>query len=253
MSHNERASAADAKSPWTRPGFIAAAAIVAIILILGVVIAFSGGSGDERPGRDSRAPAPAASSPTPRGDADASVCGLDAGDQAVPTSAPRATWQLVRRFAAPTAPKSAGPGRIDDGLRSCFAHSPVGALYAAVNVIAMTASDDLRAPFIRQLTVPGVGRDRAIASLGQEPSSAQNASTALQVAGFAIKDYRPRSAAVDLAFRVDSGTSAGYVHLALALRWLAGDWKLALPDTGQPFDGMARISDLTGYVPWRGA
>jgi len=251
MSNNESTDTADEKSAWTRPGFIAASVVVAIIVVLGLIVAFSGGSkqGTQSPA----APPPPAGRPAAKADTDESVCGLDAGEQAVPTSAPRAKWELVGQVAAPTAPKTKGPGRVDNGLRSCFAHSPVGALYAAVNVIAMTASDDRGAPFVRRLTAPGVGRDRALATLGQEPSDAQNASTALQVAGFAITDYRKRSAVIDLAFRVDNGATTGYVHLPLALRWLDGDWKLALPDTGQPFDGMTRIPNLAGYVPWRGA
>jgi hypothetical protein len=250
MANNSRPDTPSPKNDWTRPGFIAAGAVVLLIVILGVILALTGGSAGREPGRAETTPA--AHTEAANSDIDSSICGLPAGMPTVPSNPPRARWELVGQMAAPTAPATKGPGRVDNGLRSCFAHSPVGVLYAAVNVVAMTAKDDLRAPFIRRMTVPGVGRDRAIATLGQEPSTAQDSSTALQVAGFAIKDYRQRSAVVDLAFRVDTGNAAGYVHLSLAMRWLDGDWKLALPDTGRPFDGMTRITNLTGYVPWKG-
>lgn len=244
MLNNETASTPD-KSPWAQPGFIAAAAVIALLVLLGLILAVTGGSnGDAHPST----PAPSAAKPSVR-NANASVCGLPAGNAAVPTTAPRAKWELVEGVAAPTAPTTLGPGRVDGGLRSCFAHSPTGALYAAVNVIAMTASDANRKSFVRRLTVPGEGRDRALQNLG--PNS--DPSTALQVAGFAVNDYRNNSAVVDLAFRVDTGNAAGYVHLPLAMRWLDGDWKLAVPDTGQPFDGMTRAPSLAGYVAWKGA
>lgn len=242
------ATPTDQKSPWVQPGFIAAAAVVALLVLLGIILAVT--SGPQAGTKDAVTPAPAPTpAPAARTNPDASVCGLPAGSAAVPSQAPTAKWELVGGVAAPTAPKTIGPGTVQNGLRSCFAHSPTGALYAAVNVIAMTASDAQREGFVRKLTVPGVGRDRALANLG--PSS--NASTALQVAGFTINDYRKSSAVVDLAFRVDTGNSAGYVHLPLAMRWLEGDWKLALPDTGKPFDGMSRMPSLSSYVAWKGA
>jgi hypothetical protein len=236
------------KSAWLQPGFIAAAAVVTLVILLGLILALTGGSdGDAGGGSTSPPAAPA----TPQGSGqktDASVCGLPAGDNTVPTKPPPGKWELVGRVAVPTAVKSVGPGTVRNGLRSCFVHSPTGALYAAVNVIAMTASDAQREAFLRRLTAPGVGRDRALSNLG--PSS-DATSTGLQVAGYSISDYRPSSVVVDLAFRVDKGNAAGYVHLPLALRWLDGDWKLAVPDTGQPFNGMARLPSLAGYVTWK--
>lgn len=253
MINNGSGGTADEKSPWTQPGFIAAAVVVGIIVVLGLAIVVTGGGSD---GRAQNAPAapPAASpgAPSPSADPDASACGLPAGSQEIPTSTPRTRWELVGQVAAPTAPRTVGPGKVERGLRSCFAHSPLGALYAAVNAIAMTAAPEQREAFIRKLTRPGVGRDRALAELGRS-SDAGNASTMLQVQGFRITDYRKGSAVVDLAFRVASGAGAGSVHLPLALRWGEGDWNLALPDTGRPFDGMARLESTSDYVPWKGA
>lgn len=239
------------KSPWAQPGFIAASAVVAILVLLGIVLAITAGS-SKSPRDRTQKPASGPSRPTAPAAAqspDASVCGLPAGDQATPTQAPASKWELVDGFAAPTASSTLGPGKVTDGLRSCFAHSPSGALYAAVNAIAMTASSNHREAFVRHLTVPGVGRDRGLRDLGPDTGSAS--SVGLQVAGFAISDYQPSSAVVDLALRSDNGAAVTYVHVALAMRWRTGDWKLAPPDTGQPFEGMARVDSLSGYVPWK--
>lgn len=252
MTNNRSADTADEKSAWTQPGFIAAAAVVALIALLGIILAFSGDPKGEAQIPAAQPPSSDTGSPSASADPDESACALPAGSQVVPTEAPQTRWELVGQIATPAAPKTIGPARIERGLRSCFAHSPKGALYAAVNVIAMTADPRRREAFIRKLTVPGIGRDRALVELGRS-SDAENATTALQVAGFKVTDYRDDSAVVDLAFRVDNGSRAGTVHLPLALRWLDGDWKLALPDTGQPFDGMTRLPSTSGYVPWKGA
>ena len=244
MVDNGRIRDREDKSPWTQPGFLAAGAVVALLVALGLILVVTGGSDDEpQPGTTNAAPAPA---PPAGQDADASVCGLPAGSQAVPTEAPPTQWELVGGIAAPTSTKAFGPGVVTEGLRSCFAHSPTGALYAAANVIAMTASADHREAFVRRMTVPGVGRDRALRNLGPESDSAT-----LQIAGFSVRDYRTSSVVVDLAFRVDAGRAVGYTHLPLALRWLDGDWKLALPDTGQPFDAMTRVPSIAGYIAWK--
>lgn len=253
MMNNGTAGTADERSPWTQPGFIAAAAVVAIIVVLGLVIVVTGrGSDSQAQNAPAASPPASPAAPSPSADPNVSACGLPAGSQEIPATTPRTRWELVGQVAAPTAPESIGPARVDGGFRSCFAHSPIGALYAAVNAIAMTAAPKQREEFIRKLTRPGVGRDRALAELGRS-SDVGNASTTLQVQGFRITDYRKGSAVVDLAFRVASGAQAGSVHLPLALRWRKGDWNLALPDTGQPFDGMARLASMSDYVPWNGA
>lgn len=108
MSNNERADAADDKSAWTRPGFIAAAAVIAIIVVLGLAAALSGGSKD-----DSENPArPPAGQPSAKANADESVCGLDPGSQAVPDSPPPAKWKLRGTVAVPSAPTTFGPGSV---------------------------------------------------------------------------------------------------------------------------------------------
>jgi hypothetical protein len=87
----------------------------------------------------------------------------------VPVAAPPDTeWELVGTVAAPTAPETIGSGVVDDGLRSCFARSPLGTLYAAVNVLTTTVVDGEGEALVRNFAAAGEGRDAALAALAQE-------------------------------------------------------------------------------------
>ena len=243
----------DERSPWTRPAFVASAAVVLMIVVLGLALLVSapGGTGESAPDAN----APAGRDPTgsvPATPTSASACGLPGGSARV-TKAPAVSWELAGKIAVPTAPRTAGPGVEKNGLRSCFARSPLGALFAAVNAIAMTASDEQRGPFIRSSVAAGVGRKRALAVLEDTPTN-EGSDTVLQVAGFQVVDYSRFSAVIDLALRIVSRDRTGLVHVPVALRWEQGDWKLAVPDTGLPFDAMTRIPSLgDDYIAWSGA
>ncbi|RJK92540.1 hypothetical protein [Vallicoccus soli] len=237
------------RSPWTKRGYIASAVVVALIAVLAVVLLLT------RPSKEDTAAPPPATTSTPSDsttptadDADASVCGLPAGAQDVPTSPPPGTaWELVGGVATPTAPEIHGPGNVNAGLRSCFAESPVGALYAAVNFVASASDPELRAQAVSELTAPGEGRDRAVAQVqGPQPSSGNR----IQLVGFTFLNYSQDATTIDLAFRSGNG---GLAHLPLSLQWVEGDWKVDLPASGEVFPGIGPIPDLTGYVPWGGA
>lgn len=256
MINNGSAGTADEKSPWTQPGFIAAAAVVAIIVVLGLGIAITGGSDNASPadGRAKAAPPPVSSD---TGDSD-SVCGLDPGSQAIPTEAPRARWKLRGSVAVPTAPSTYGPGRLEDGVPTCFAHSPTGALFAMLNIQAAMgdfAKEPGRYPIrkVLRMLAAGPGRDVLKDAAERAPVATKGDTTpGAQVAGFNIIRYEPDTVVIDVAFAGSRPEAAGYVHGQSTMRWERGDWKLALTQSGAPFDAVQPIADLTGYVPWSG-
>jgi hypothetical protein len=238
------------RSPFTKPGFIISAALV-VALIAAVVLIFF------LPKADTAQPAPASSSAgassAPSKSADAagkSVCGLPSSTETALGAAPKSKWELVGKMAAPTDPKTFGPGVTDgDGFRSCFANSPTGALYAAANMIALGSSglqDELK--LAEKILVPGPGRDAAIKAAKTRTSTAGISETA-QVSGFLLKSYSPAEADVDLAIKLPNGALA---HSVLSLRWIAGDWKVTASDDGQVFNGVAQLSDLSGFILWSG-
>jgi hypothetical protein len=237
MANSERARTADDKSPWMQPGFIAAAAIVTVLVLLGVVIALTGGSGSDAPRPTVPPPPSGATVPRP--------CDLEDVDQDVPKTAPRARWELVGKMIAPTAPSSYGPGEVADGFRTCFQRSPTGALYAAVSFWAtLTAKTD--ADTYRRLAVDSPARARAIAAAKGQRSPQLDG---LQVAGFAFSSYARDRAVVRLAFRVEDG---GLVSADTPLVWKDGDWRYEVPlDEGR--GSVAQVPDLGGFIAWKGA
>jgi len=242
-------NASERSSWWTERWFLASAGLVAVLVLLAVYVAGST-SGAAQP-RSAR-PAPRASgvdgttSPVVAGDP--LRCGLPAGGQTVLTVAPLARWELVGSMAAPAAPASIGPERVLDGVRVCFAHSPLGALYAAVSLWAEgTALPN--AEVIARLAANTPARATAItAARAQGSGDRLDSETKVQVAGFQFVSYAAGQAVINLAFRTQNGALAS---LPTTMQWTAGDWRYVIPPSGQA--GLSQISDLTGFIAWQGA
>jgi hypothetical protein len=231
------------QNPLTKPKFIISAVVVAIIVALGVILALvprGGGTASPEPSSNSTS----TSSGQPTATSGASVCGLPSGDQAKPATTPADTkWELVGKIAAPTSHTQFGPGKTEaNGLRSCFAHSPTGALYAAANMTALSAAGKADLVY-QQLAVPSPERDAVLKS---SPTAAPNSVTA-QLAGFTFRSYEADRAVIDLAFKGANGT---FVSIPVPLQWYEGDWKFVVPATGDT--GARQLSDLSGYVEWAG-
>lgn len=231
------------QNPLTKPKFIISAVVVALIVALGIILALLPRGGGT-PAAEPSTSGPTTASTQPSAAAAASICGLPAGDQAKPATAPADTkWELVGKIAAPTSPTQFGPGKTEaNGLRSCFAHSPTGALYAAANMTALSAAGKADLVY-QQLAVPSPERDAVLKS---SPTTAPNSVTA-QMAGFTFRSYEADRAVIDLAFKGANGT---FVSIPVPLQWYGGDWKFVVPATGDT--GARQITDLGGYIEWSG-
>jgi hypothetical protein len=239
-------------NPFTKPGFILAAALVVALIAATVVIFFlPKGDNNAQPAPTSSA-ASGAAAPAKSADATGkSVCGLPSTSETALGTAPKSTWTLIDKMAAPADPKTFGPGVTDeDGFRSCFAHSPTGALYAAANMVALGSakSQALNAKLTDRLLVKGPGRDIAMKdSATMAPST--GADTTVQIRGFVVKSYTPAEADVDLAFETKNGALA---HTVLPLRWIDGDWKAKVSDDGHLINDITQVSDLSAFIAWSG-
>lgn len=239
-------STADSQSPFRSRGFIVAAIVVGAIVLAAIVALVTSllGGGDNNADPTT---APTTSTSADPGSADPSVCGLEGFEETSSlTTAPENEWELVGTVAAPADANGAGPGTIDDAFRSCYAHTAEGALFAAVNYVAL-ASDSRNVPRLPELVEPGPGRDAALAAGGNGGSS----STRVQVAGFKINSYSANEAVVDIAWNVTSSGSA-LVSMPVVLHWVDGDWKIVLDDNGQPPFAASPLENLGGYIPWAG-
>jgi hypothetical protein len=257
----------NAQSPFTRPGFVMAAVLIAIIVILGLVLAIvSATRDDDAPtGTASTSPTEEASSSEPEPTTTAappvltkpaylSTCGLEGFEPTgTVTAAPEVEWALLGTTALPSS-ATAGPGTVrDDGLRACFQHTPEGALLAASNYYAMATTDDTLALLVEENVKEGPGREALLTLLAQEEAAGASDSTGAQVRsqlqGFKILYYDGGTATVDLAFLGSNGVLAAQAY---QLEWLNGDWKMVVRDTGEPPTSMTVLTSLAGYVVWSG-
>lgn len=216
-------------------------ALLVLVLVVGVVVAVAPRNADEN-----AAPVPTSTVPAP--DTSDSICGLPAGDQSIPTvSAPDTVWELVGKMAAPTV-ENVGPGVInDDGIRTCFAHSPMGAVLAYANYGVLGSHPELAYPAMEYAVAPGPGRE--IALEGVRTNTPQgNGGT--QYVGFRVESYTDAQATVSLAARNAHGVLA---EITADLVWIDGDWKMSVQDNGQSKYAARAIPNLAGYVPWSGA
>lgn len=231
-------SSSDATSRRDR-GFRAGAAVVAVLVVAGAAVSL-GALAHSHPSTSSGT----ASNASARRAAGGSVCGLAGMDPADAqlTTAPAASWTTVGTMAAPSS--AAGPGRVQaDGLRSCYAHTVTGALFAVANVWAMGSDPRLYRSVLEQNTATGPGRDAALT----QAVGPSNTGMSAQIAGFKVTAYTPAEATVDLAFLLSSGTQ---ISFPTPVKWQDGDWKVELADDGTPVFRPTTLQSLVGYTPW---
>ena len=235
------------KQPRRRSrGFIAGAALVAVLVVAGIVVslgALLGGDSGNAGGKDGGSAPRAVKSALVGG----SVCGLTGMDAAgaTLTVAPVTRWATVGTMAAPSSP-TAGPGRKQsDGLRSCYAHTVTGALLAVANFWATGSDPRLYRQIVQQNVAAGPGQAKALAASGAPSNTGMSA----QIAAFKISSYRPAATTVDVALQTSDGQQVGF---PVPLVWQAGDWRVQLADDGTPVFRPTILQTLTGYIPWAG-
>lgn len=237
-------------SPFTRPGFLAAAGVVLVLIVLAGFLVFTGGDDDRQadlaPTAGAGSSSATAATPTPS----AGDCDLPGGDQTVPVTAPETEWTLVGTVAAPSS-DDAGPAVIDPatGVRSCYAQTPTGALFAAANFLAAITDPDALVAAVEELTADGPGRDTLLEQVRTDPASAIGTATRYQVAGFTYLSAQDDVVTVSLAI----ATTGGMAGIPLTVVREDGDWKVDIPADGNVSAQAQPIASLSGYVPWAGA
>lgn len=235
-------------SPFAKRGFITAAVVVGVIVALGVfVLVMNLVSPPATAPETEPEPGPTTTTPTQSGE-DASVCGL-AGFETESSleQAPDVEWELVGTVAAPADP-DVGPGEVNDGFRSCFAHTAEGSLFAAVNFLA-TGTDATLSGRLVDLVAEGPGKD-ALEQLLDESPDVPFSGYRAQIAGFNIGQYDGTNATVDLVLNYSDGR---LISVPLRLVWEDGDWKMIFDANGQLPMSPAELQNLGGYTPWGGA
>lgn len=242
------------QSPFTRPGFIAAAAVIAFVVVLGLILVIINTTrGDDQTApptvATTNAGTPASTSeetPTTAAENSDSVCGLKDGDQELPVVGPEAMWAYQGTTAYPTS-EEYGPGKDDPaGFRYCFQHSPLGALFFAANAIPQGSDPEISDEWRDYTVADGPYREDLLAQGGENDSSGGD--TRLNLQGFRVLSVDASTAEVDLGVRVSIGGQVTYISSVYELVWQDGDWKISA-DSLEPISFTA-IPDLVGYIPW---
>lgn len=237
------------ESPFTRPGFIVSAVVVALVLVLGAIL---GTVGIVNATRDEPTVAPATTTSEEESEqpsepaVGASICGLE-GEvlEGTVDEAPAAEWEFQGTIGYPTS-KEFGPGKTDaTGVRSCFQHSPEGALFMAANAAAQGSDPATAEEWLRYALSDGAGRD-ALLDEGGEATGSEG--TRVQITGYKVLNYDGDTAQVDLLATATSQGQSADISSVYYLAWEDGDWKLDT-NTATPLD-VGTAVDTSSYTPW---
>lgn len=169
-------------------------------------------------------------------------------DTAIPTIGPAVTWQSFQGRVMPYS-ATAGPSAVRGPVVAGYAHTPTGALIAAVQIgwrFGATPHGGWRAVTAEQV-MPGPSRDAYVGQRGAAGDFGPADSLAQTVA-FRFDGYTPALAVVDLVTR---DTSGNLQSAPSTVTWSGGDWRLVLP-ADVSVSGASVIPNLDGYVPWSG-
>lgn len=273
------------KSALTSTPFILSVLFLVGVVVAGVALAVTGpkrNAGSTSPTSTAEAAAmpvgstspilsPAAVAPPPSVEATvwiggstaaaASVCGLPAGDQVVPTTAPTGSWQIVAGIAVPISPVF-GPARLVGGISSCYAHDPTGALFSMMDTLALTEvpSDQISAAAVvtergsrsgqyAQALAAAKAQDGAGA--GSKMPSDPSTTPKVTLLGFRFVDYTPTRATIAVAIGAgDPSRSSTYQPsmITTVVTWEGGDWKFVYSD--QTGATAAPIISTEQYTAW---
>ena len=231
---------------WRTPHFLISAVLVALLIVLGLVLWLW----PDGEGQSQALPAPVATTKTVTGEE--SVCGLDATGGTTLTEPPEdVEWEAIGAIYAPSSEKH-GPGTVDPetGVRSCYSHTPEGALLATTNMLTASSDPELLLETTRKLGVESPGKEVAIGGLQERVAEGDNSSVPVQIAGFRLLSYTGDKATVEVVAAVDDGTEKIYITTAGDLVWNEGDWRFQFQDDGSGGPVSGRVSDLSGYIEW---
>ncbi len=232
--------------------FVISAAFLCAVLVLGLVTigvsVLDKGSVNTPGVASASAPSKArVKVPLPGGsESNPGACNLPAGNQAVPTRDPGGSWVTVGETREPQS-KAVGPEKQTDRVNICFAHSPLGALYSAVNVEA----DGSYLPekyVLGTLTAPSRVRSELLLDGSNNAGgfiSSDGANGRFQIAGFRIEDYTPAQENLELLIDDPSGELVAY---QMSEAWELGSWMLELPSSGQL--PVTPETSVSGFVTW---
>lgn len=236
------------RSQFSRPGFIVAAVIVGLLVILGLVVTTVA---ILKPKAETPVPEPTVTEPAdpvaPSSNDSKSSCGLNLVElTGTLDTSPPITWDFAGTTAFPVSAEFGPASAIEAGIRTCFARTPEGAALAASAGAAYLTSPSTRSAWMEYGLALGPVRDKMLAA---DPIS-ENPTIRTQITGVRLLSYDGNHAQVDVGVTVMASGETFYLAAVMPLVWQDGDWRVDLPETFVG-DGMARLPNLNGYVYWK--
>lgn len=222
------------------PQMFKRACLPVIVVVLGV-------TGCTKESQEKTAAATAEPAPTATGPAGAGGCMADDSDQSLPRTAPRQVhWERFEGVAVPFSPV-VGPLDVQGDVARCYAHTPRGALFAAVQISVRLDRSARWQKILGRQVVAGEGK--AAYARVRAAGQVVPAGKAAQVTGFRIVSYTPQTAVVGTVSR--DPARGGRTARTTTVKW-EGDWKLAPTAEGSSGSVPKKVGSLSGFVFWGG-
>lgn len=233
-----------------------AAAVAVVLLGAGLAFALTGRSPASR--------SPAATAPAPGSPAGAAGPGSLGQPQVPRVSLASVRWSGFYGVELPVSAQ-AGPYDTSGGMAAGFAHSPLGALLAAVNIGVRANAQWGPRIFTAVIRGQVTGPDAAALLAGCQAAYDQAAQSGQVTGGqplgtvdvteqaFRWVAYTPAAAILDLV-SAGPGSNGATVRASVQMEavWDGGDWKVVAPPGGDWGNSAAELSSLAGYTVFPG-
>lgn len=225
-----------------RGWLIASLAVVGVIAIAAVIVMVAALN---RPSTEpTSAPVPSSTSSATVTRTTQGTCGPVAYEKTnMLTAAPRTTWEPWGATVL-AGSDAAGPKQKNDhGIRSCYARTAEGALYAIVNAAAYCTDTRYAVEGVEQTVANGPGKDAAAAA-ARDANPCQPSADLIR--GYRVASYDGSNATIYLAVEVSGQTAA----VPYQLVWEDGDWKGVLADNGSLPMAPGPLDSMANYTTW---
>ncbi|MEZ7757268.1 hypothetical protein O5Y58_17265 [Microbacterium paraoxydans] len=240
------------QSPFRRPGWIAAAVVVGLLIVAAVVVwivSSVSSSDDPEPAPQPSDSSTSAPAPSEGAEGGSSICGLDQVEMSgTLDTAPATTWEFAGTTPFPVSDEFGPADTTDSGIKMCFARTPEGAALAASVGVGYLMSPDTIQAWRESALAEGPIRDQVLSTPPTEDVSSE---VRTEVTAFRLLSYDGDSARVDVGVTVTGSGKTAYLSIVMPLIWENGDWKVNYSESDLT-ERPAQLPNLAGYIYWEG-